>query len=272
VASRKQKSAPSRKPENVVAAARGKPAQRSTSRSITGKVVWDNVKSLLGIIAIFLFVRTFLIEAYRIPSPSMVPTMLVGDWLFVNKLVYGPHVPFTDMNLPGYSDPKRGDLAVFRSPTQTDQPWDPNPTVVKRIVGTPGDTLFMRDDLLHVNGIAQRQGYEAANNPVGDGNAYDPLFEWQHEHAIAGSRFGAPPARPTVSNWGPLVVPGDHYFMMGDNRHASKDSRYWGLVPRGNLRGRPLFVYFSFRAGGESDRAFPAITDIRWGRIGHRYR
>jgi signal peptidase I len=267
VAAKKKRPPPRTPPKNVVAAARS-----GGARSMSWKPVWDNVKSLLGAVLIFLVIRTFFVEAYRIPSGSMVPTLLVGDWLFVNKLVYGPHIPFTNINLPGYGEPQRTDVVVFKSPTQIDQPWDPNPTLVKRLWGLPGDTLYMRDDLLFVNGMEQRQGFGAAETPTGDPNAYNPLFEWQRQYELKSSRFPAPPARPTLGNWGPLVVPPGHYFMLGDSRHDSKDGRFWGLVPRENFRARPLFVYYSYRGGGESDDAFPAITDIRWGRIGTRIR
>jgi signal peptidase I len=167
---------------------------------------------------------------------------------------------------------------VFVSPYQADNGDDPTPTLVKRLIGMPGDTLYMRDGLLHLNGIAQRQGF-AASNPKGDGTQVSPDFDWQHKVEIKGSRFGAPPAQPTLDNWGPLVIPPDHYFMMGDNRYCSKDSRYWGIVPKENIRGRPLFVYYSYVPGpgdddsqcsGQiSDRPLPFISDIRWGRLGH---
>jgi signal peptidase I len=155
---------------------------------------------------------------------------------------------------------------VFVSPTQIDQPEDPNPTLVKRLVGMPGDTLFMRDGKLFVNGIEQRQGY-GANSEPGDPNETNPLYVWQKRFELSGSRFGPAPAEPTHDNWGPLLIPSRHYFMMGDNRYQSKDSRYWGLVPRENVRGRPLFVYYSWNAD-DSDRLLPFITDIRWRRIG----
>jgi signal peptidase I len=231
--------------------------------------LWENVKGILGAVVIFLFLRTFLIEAYRIPSGSMVPAMLVGDWLFVNKLVYGPHIPFTDINLPGYADPKRYEIAVFVSPVQIDQPDNPTPTLVKRIVGVPGDTLYMRAGRLFIDGVEQTPGY-GDQSRVGDPNEVSFLFDWQQQVAITGSRFGPPPEQPTHDHWGPLLVPEDYYFMMGDNRYESKDSRYWGIVPRENLRGRPMFVYYSWN--NDSDRVLPFITDIRWGRIFHRIR
>jgi signal peptidase I len=268
VAAKKKRAAPP-PPKNVVAAAK---AGRGTKTSASGQAVWENVKSLLGAVLIFLVIRTFLVEAYRIPSGSMVPTLLIGDWLFVNKLVYGPHIPFTDINLPGYGTPRRGDVVVFKSPPQHDQPWDLTPTLVKRLVGLGGDTLYMRNDQLYVNGMEQRQGFAGEARPLGDPNRYDPLFEWQRRYELKSSRFPAPPPRPTLGNWGPIVIPPGYYFMLGDARHESKDGRYWGLVPRENFRARPLFVYYSYRGGTEKRRPLPAITDIRWGRIGTRIR
>jgi len=254
--------------DNVVAQARGK----STSSDGLGKRVWENIKSIAGAILIYLVIKTLLIEAFRIPSGSMIPSLLIGDWLFVNKLAYGPHVPFTRTNLPGYTDPKRGDIVVFVSPYQADEALrgaDPTPTLVKRLIGMPGDTIYARDGLVYINGAAQRQGYASAENPKGDGTIHDPGMDWQHRIELTGTRFGAPPREPKVDTWGPLLVPQGHYFMMGDNRYFSKDSRFWGVVPRANVRGRPLFIYYSYVGGGESDRPLPFITDIRWGRIGH---
>ena len=256
------------KPKSVVAAARnGGRSSKPFSRR-----AWENFKSIAGTLAIFLFIRAFFIEAYRIPSGSMIPALLIGDWLFVNKLRYGPHVPFTKYNLPGYAEPRRGDVVVFVSPYQPDEALanaDPTPTLVKRLVGMPGDTIFMRAGVLHVNGIPQRQGYGADQNPKGDPNEVSPLFDWQKKVALANSRFGPAPAQPTHDEWGPLVVPDKYFWMMGDNRYNSKDSRYWGFVPRDNVRGRPLFIYYTYVPQAESDRALSPLTDIRWKRIGH---
>lgn len=255
----KKSKAPAQKPKNVV---------REATKAKGGMPAsWkENIKGLAGTLAIFLFIRIFFFEAYRIPSGSMIPAMLIGDWLFVNKLAYGPHVPFTSINLPGYADPKRYDIVVFVSPYQVDQPWDPTPTLVKRLVGLPGDTLYMRDAKLFVNGVEQTQGY-GKDSEVGDPNEISQLFDWQKQFALPQSRFGPAPEQPTHDNWGPLVIPPSHYFMMGDARYNSKDSRYWGLVPRENFRGRPLFVYYSWNT--DTTRPLGFITDIRWGRIGH---
>ena len=231
---------------------------------------------------IFLFIRTFFVEAFRIPSGSMIPTLLVGDWLFVNKLVYGPHIPFTTINLPGYSEPKRGEVIVFVSPYQPDEAAignDPTPTLVKRLIGMPGDTIYMRDGLAYVNGIAQRQGFAAANNEKKSRRGQRAV---RMAEALRARQFAVRRARAaTHDTWGPLVIPAGHYVMMGDNRYCSKDSRYWGIVPRENIRGRPMFVYYSYRPGDQpalvcayetSDRPLPFITDVRWGRIGTRIR
>ncbi len=267
MAAKRVKKKPAEKPkrESTVSAVRGR-------RGSGAGRAWETFKSLASTLVIFLVLRTFLVEAYRIPSGSMIPTLLVGDWLFVNKLVYGPHVPFTSISLPGYSDPARGNVVVFESPYQADEAalgHDPTPTLVKRLVGMPFDTLYMREGVLYANGLAQRQGYTSPEQTKGDPNEVHELFDWQKKVGLTASRFGAAPRQPTHDNWGPFVVPASHYFMMGDNRYDSKDSRYWGFVPRANVRGRPLFVYYSYVPGEESDRPLSFITDIRWSRLGH---
>jgi signal peptidase I len=229
------------------------------------------IMGVLPTLAVFLGTRQLLAEAFRIPSGSMEPTLLVGDWLFVNKLRFGPHIPFTDRSLPGYASPKRGDVTVFISPAQDASirisPDEITPTLVKRIVGIPGDTLLMRHGQLTVNGTA-------ASSPnafvLPDSVASEPqsIFAWQHRIEIRGSRFGAPIDAPSLHEWGPLVVPAGTFFMMGDNRDNSVDSRYYGPVPRTNLRGTPMFVYYSYDP--EQGRDYiRALTTIRWDRIGH---
>jgi len=277
MAKRTQKSS---KPRNVVAEARSGGGNKKPARPF-GTVVWENFKSLAGAVVIYLFVKTLFVEAFRIPSGSMIPTLLIGDWLFVNKLAYGPTIPFTNTHLPGYTSPKHNDVVVFVSPYQADNGDDPTPTLVKRLIGMPGDTLYMRNSTVYLNGIPQRQGF-MEGNPKGDPTSTSLNFDWQHKYEIKNSRFGPPPAQPMLDTWGPLVVPADHYFMMGDSRYCSKDSRYWGVVPKENIRGRPLFVYYSYVPGPDpgdeqcggvrSDRALPFITDIRWSRIGHLIR
>jgi signal peptidase I len=229
------------------------------------------IVGLLPVVAIVVGTRQLLAEAFRIPSGSMEPTLLVGDWLFVNKLRFGPHIPFTNHSLPGYAQPKRGDVTVFVSPPQDVRirisPEEIAPTLVKRIVGVAGDTLLMRHGLLTVNGVP----VPSLNSFVlPDTMAEQPqaLFAWQHRIEIRGSRFGPPTAAPSLHTWGPLVVPAGTFFMMGDNRDDSVDSRYYGPVPRENLLGTPMFVYYSYDPEQGIDY-LRAITDIRWRRIGH---
>jgi signal peptidase I len=260
----------------------GSVAQARSSRRPSSGRTWEGFKSLAALIAIFLAIRIFIIQAYRIPSASMVPSLLVGDWLFVNQFIYGPTLPFTNrpirMSIPGtsvrlYKNPKRREIVVFQSPPQSDQPEDPTPTLVKRVIAMPGDTIYMRKGLVYINGKSQPQDSGASQAAPDQGTAstyHDPLFDWQHQAEIKGSRFGPPPSRPTLDDWGPLLVPAEHYMMLGDNRHNSKDSRYWGFVPRNNVRGEPIFVYYSYDPDCGSGVCF--LTDIRWSRIGHLIR
>src|SRR5436190_14207975 len=141
---------------NVVAQAR----KGSAPASPLSKRVWEQVKSFAGAVLIYLVIRQFLMEAFRIPTGSMIPTLLVGDWLFVNKVAYGASIPFTRYHLPGYTTPGRGDVVVFVSPYQADMAEnheDPTPVLVKRLIGMPGDTIYMREGLVYINGIPQRQ-------------------------------------------------------------------------------------------------------------------
>jgi signal peptidase I len=204
------------------------------------------------------------LEAYHIPSGSMEPTLLIGDFLFANKITFGAHIPFTNANVPGLRDPLRGEVVVYQSTAQVKIPLEARvkgelePIVVKRLVGTPGDTLYMRDGMHYVNGIAQRQGFGMGEKPLGWEDGPDPAFVWQKQYALTASRFGPAPAQPTHDDWGPIVVPPHHYFSLGDNRYNSIDARYYGFIPRKNIRAKPMFIYISFD--------YDDIT-IRWRRF-----
>lgn len=228
------------------------------------------IMGVLPVLAIVLVTRQTLAEAFRIPSGSMEPTLLVGDWLFVNKLRFGPHIPFTSRSLPGYASPKRGDVTVFVSPLQDPtiriSPDQVTPTLVKRIVGVAGDTLLMRHGQLTVNGaVVPSPNSFVLPDAVAD--KPQAIFEWQHQIEVRDSRFGPPVPAPSLHEWGPVIVPVGTFFMMGDNRDDSVDSRYYGPVPRANLRGTPMFVYYSYDPEAGLDY-FRAVTAIRWRRLG----
>ena len=256
----------SRRKRAARSAARSTPAPRA-SLAVRIRAF---IMGVLPVLAIFLGTRQLLAEAFRIPSGSMEPTLLVGDWLFVNKLRLGPHIPFTSHSLPGYAIPKRGDVVVFISPPQDAtiriSPDQVTPTLVKRIVGVAGDTLLMRDGQLTVNGI----DVPSPNSfvlPATVAEQPQAIFTWQHRIEVRGSRFGPPVPAPSLHEWGPLVVPTGTFFMMGDNRDNSVDSRYYGPVPRANLRGTPMFVYYSYDPERGIDY-LRAATAIRWSRLG----
>jgi signal peptidase I len=218
-------------------------------------------KSFTIAIILFLFVRTFIVEAFKIPSGSMEKTLLVGDFLLVNKMVYGAEVPFTGKHLPAIRQPQRGDVIVFQWPK------DPSKNFVKRLVGVPGDTLSMYEGDLFVNSIRQKEGYVIHSEPLMDPTSDE--FNWQEEFVrAAGAASAASP--PSRNNWGPIVVPKDEYFVLGDNRDNSLDSRYWKFVPDSLIRGRPMFVYYSYDP--DSLNRMSWLTRIRWTRIGERVR
>ena len=212
-------------------------------------------KSILIAGLLFLFLRTFILQTFVITSGSMENTLLVGDMLVVNRLAIGTRLPGTSIQILGYSNPRRGDVVVF------DPHHEVGMKLVKRLVGFPSDTLEMRQGVLLVNGEQISEAYLHAE--TGEDERH-PHFEWQREYLT--SDVDADSYLPSRRTWGPIVVPPDHYFMLGDNRDASLDSRYWGPLASWRLEGRVSFIYFSYNK--ESYRPFPAIREIRWGRLG----
>jgi len=229
------------------------------SRGRTARLALEWTKSFVIAIAVFLLVRAFLVEAFKIPSGSMERTLLVGDFLLVNKLVYGAEVPFTGKRLPPLQEPKYGDVVVFQ------WPQDPSKNFVKRLVGLPGDTLSMKDGQLIRNGISEKEEYVRHTDPGVDPAGEE--FRWQRDHLVRTAEASVA-YHPSRNNWGPLVVPARHYFMLGDNRDNSLDSRYWGFVPDSLIRGRPLVVYYSYQP--DTGTRSPWLTRIRWRRLGAR--
>ncbi len=218
-------------------------------------------------VALFLVLRAVLVEAYKIPSGSMEGTLLVGDFLLVNKLLYGATIPLTNVKLPAVREPRRGDVVVFEWPV------DPSKNFVKRLVALPGDTVSMQQGVLLLNGLEQDERYVVHTDPGVDPTAED--FRWQRSYLVRTATAAQVPAprggyRPSRNNWGPLVVPQDHFFVLGDNRDNSLDSRYWGFVPDSLMRGSPMVVYYSYSP--DSMSTAPWITNIRWRRLGERIR
>jgi signal peptidase I len=170
--------------------------------------------------------------------------------------VYGAQVPGTAAHLPRLKAPQRGDVVVFVPPHEPDKNY------VKRLIGVPGDTLWMHDKVLFLNGAAVDEPYVQHSDP--DGDVWVPGMLWQREHLLP--EVDADEYQPTRDNWGPIVVPEGRFFMLGDNRDDSEDSRYWGFVDQAAVKGRPLFVYYSFEP--RTMRSMPWLTEIRWRRIG----
>ena len=221
--------------------------------------LWDWTKSIAVALVVWFFLRTFLVEAFRIPSGSMENTLLIGDFLFVNKLLYGAEVPLIHKRLPAIREPRRGDILVF------DSVEEQGLKVVKRLIGVPGDTLAMENGQLYRNGKAVAEPWVIRTDPAANADPLqrEQMRRWQVSHLVAGARAAS--YHPDLNNWGPIVVPPDSFFMMGDNRDGSYDGRYWGFLPRENVRGRPLLVYYSF--DGNTYKPLPFFTNIRWGRI-----
>jgi signal peptidase I len=189
-------------------------------------VIREYAEIIVLAVALALFVRTFFIQAFRIPSESMEDTLLVGDFLFANKLLYGPKLPLVDVRLPAIRDPKPGDIIIFKYPN------DPKIDYIKRCVAVEGQTVELVDNKLYVDGVMQDEEFSKYV-------------------------FGSRPDR----RFGPFKVPEDHVFMMGDNRDNSADSRAWGPVDKKLISGKAMFIYFSWNSGEHSVR-FSRIGDV----------
>ncbi len=226
---------------------------KPANRSADGLRDWG--RSLVIALVLFLFLRTLVVQTFVIVSSSMRETLLVGDMLVANRLAFGPRIPGTQRHLPSYSEPRRGDVVVF------DPHHEENVKLVKRLIGLPGDTLEMRAGALWLNGEPLDEPYVRAGTVPDDASSE---FSWQREHLVAGVDASA--YQPTRETWGPIVVPADHYFMLGDNRDDSYDSRYWGPLETWRVEARVSFLYFSYNRA--SYRAFPALREIRWSRLG----
>jgi signal peptidase I len=163
-----------------------------------------------------LFIRTFVVQAFKIPSGSMEPTLLIGDHILVNKFLYGVKIPFTRKTVVPISEPRRDDVVVFIYPVDTSKDF------IKRVIGLPGDTLEIRDSKIYING-----------------NLYDDKYGRYVDGAGKGNPSGG-------FHYGPTTVPEHHLFVMGDNRDHSYDSRFWGFVPIPSVKGKAFIIYWSW--------------------------
>jgi signal peptidase I len=199
--------------------------------------VREYFESICIAVILALFVRTFIVQAFKIPTGSMENNLLIGDHLLVNKFVFAPTLTSLENALLPIDPIRRGDILVFKFPE------DPTRDFVKRVIGLPGETLEMRNKRVYINGKALTEPYVHFIFPVENAGSEGADF------SDAGVQ----------RNYGPVVVPEDQYFMMGDNRDNSQDSRYWGFLRRDYVKGKALFVYFSLGEGG-----------IRWRRLLHQ--
>jgi signal peptidase I len=213
--------------------------------------------SFFPVILIVFMLRSFLVEPFKIPSGSMLPTLLIGDFILVNKFTYGVRIPIINKKVVDLNDPKRGDVMVFRFPE------DPSLDYIKRVVGTPGDTIEYRDKLLVVNGVyaklAEKGDYNyvegglnfiAAKRQVEvfDGKEHTIIVQPDMPPLHLGGVKQFPFRDNCVYNEAGFTckVPEGHYFMMGDNRDSSSDSRYWGFVPDRNIVGKAFMIWWNF--------------------------
>ncbi|HET7617871.1 MAG TPA: signal peptidase I [Vicinamibacterales bacterium] len=224
-------------------------------------VLREYFESIVIAVILALFVRTWVVQAFKIPTGSMENNLLIGDHLLVNKFVFGPTPLAIGRTLLPVRNPRRGDIVVFKFPDQPDRDF------IKRVIGLPGETIELRNKKVYVDGRALDEPYVHFLTPP----------------STAGQEVTSLDVR---ERYGPVTVPPDQYFVMGDNRDNSEDSRYWGFLPRSYIKGKALIIYWSYEAGREDyeDKGLgDSIKDIgsviahfftrtRWERLGHQIR
>ncbi len=232
-------------------------------RNIREKII-EYIKSIAVALVIYLVISTTIIKATQIYSGSMEDTLKVGDFLFINKFIYGIKIPYTDISLPALREPKPGDIIVFKvyqSPIKdvkvTATPGYESVSYVKRCIAVAGQTVEIRSKVVYVDG-----------KPLPKPKSAKPTSD-----DILPSGYLEPDIFPTGNgnrdNWRPRKVPEGYIFMMGDNRENSYDSRYWGFLPMKNIVGKPIITYWSWEKDVPLWDFFYKIRTIRWERIGH---
>jgi signal peptidase I len=201
--------------------------------------VREYFESIIIAVILALFVRTWVVQAFKIPTGSMENNLLIGDHLLVNKFVFGPTASAVELALLPVRDVRRGDIVVFKYPDEPERDF------IKRVIGLPGETLELRHKKMYING--------------------QPLDE-PYVHYLTPAAEGAEVTSADVrENYGPVTVPEGQYFMMGDNRDNSQDSRYWGFLPRHYLKGKALMIYWSYDSGAAN-----IFSRTRWNRLFHQ--
>jgi signal peptidase I len=209
-------------------------------------VAREYFESLVIAVVLALFIRTFVVQAFKIPTGSMEQNLLIGDHLLVNKFVFGPALSGIERTLLPMKEIQRLDVIVFKYPEEPERDF------IKRVIGLPGDRIELRQKRVYLNGkrLEEPYVYYLENPPA--------LPEGDSPSDSHSQGLSADPRE----TYGPVTVPPDHYFVMGDNRDNSQDSRYWGFLPRENIKGRGLVIYWSY-----SLDAGNILTGTRWGRI-----
>lgn len=223
-------------------------AQNASGEWVAGRepVIVEYARSFFPVIFIVLILRSFLVEPFKIPSGSMTPTLLVGDFILVNKFAYGVRLPVINKKIWDVDLPKRGEVFVFR------YPQDPTIDYIKRVVGLPGDRIDYFDKTLYINGEKIEQ--KPLGIYTGSSSGFPSANLMQEVLPSSAHPILINPMRPSIE--GEFIVPPGHYFAMGDNRDNSNDSRYWGFVPEENLVGKAFFIWMNWDHG------------LNWHRIG----
>lgn len=217
----------------------------------------DYARSFFPVFFIVLLLRSFLVEPFRIPSASMMPTLLIGDFILVNKYDYGIRLPVLNKKIIQNKTPKRGDIIVFRYPE------DPRIPFIKRVVGLPGDKVAYFHKTLFINGVAARQKNNGLYEDDGPGRQ---MHGWELLSTSTGEiQHEILHSRDRPSKIVEEIVPKGHYFVLGDNRDNSKDSRFWGFVPDENLMGRAFYVWMNW---SNSRWWYMPSWEVEWSRIG----
>jgi signal peptidase I len=212
--------------------------EKDVPRSSSKSVIREYAEAIFIAVLLALFIRAFVVQAFKIPSGSMKPTLQIGDHILVNKFVYGVKIPFTDKELLPIGHPSRQDIVVFRYPV------DPSKDFIKRVIGLPGDTVLIRDKTVFVNGQQIEEPY-----------------------AVFSDKRVLPATASPRDNMNAITVPENSLFVMGDNRDESYDSRFWKFVDMSQLKGKAFIIYWSWNSDGELSWS-PDLSYIRWNRLG----